>query len=273
MDNSTILLAEALGTFILIYLGAGVVAGVLLKNSKSYDSGWLVIALAWGLAVSMGIFAVGEISGAHLTPAVTLGFWSIGETTDEEVLFYLLGQFLGAFLGAVAAFMHYFPHWKNTESEDDKLAVFATSPAVRHSASNLLSEMMGTAILLFLILSIGTNEFTEGLNPLVVGLVVVVIGLSLGGTTGYAINPARDLGPRIAHFLLPIPGKRDSDWSYAWIPILGPVLGGIFGALLFRALYFGERDWKIVVCFTIMTSLFSVLFFKKNNKSIQEKSK
>lgn len=267
MDNTTILLAEALGTFILIYLGAGVVAGVLLKHSKSYNAGWLVIALAWGLAVSMGIFAVGEISGAHLNPAVTLGFWSIGETPSQQVGFYITGQFIGAFLGALAAFLHYYPHWKKTDSPDDKLAVFSTSPAIRHSASNLLSEMMGTAILLFLILSIGTNTFTEGLNPLVVGLVVVVIGLSLGGTTGYAINPARDLGPRIAHFLLPIPGKRDSNWRYAWIPVIGPILGGIFGALLFRALYFGERDWKIAACFLTIAVFTLLLFLNKKEIS------
>lgn len=271
MDNTTIFLAEALGTFILIYLGAGVVAGVLLKDSKSHNAGWLVITLAWGLAVSMGIFAVGDISGAHLNPAVTIGFWSIGETSGEQVLYYILGQLLGAFLGAIAAFIHYYPHWKHTDSSDDKLAVFSTAPAIKHFASNLLSEIMGTAILLFLLLSIGTHTFTDGLNPLVVGLVVVVIGLSLGGTTGYAINPARDFGPRIAHFLLPIPGKRDSNWAYAWVPVLGPTLGGIFGALLFRALYFDELDYKLACCFGTIIILLTYLFIK-DEKTVKRSS-
>lgn len=266
MENTTLFFAEALGTFILIYLGAGVVAGVLLKHSKAYNAGWLVISLAWGLAVSMGIFAVGKISGAHLNPAVTLGLWSIGEIPGEEVMYYIFGQLIGAFLGAIAAFLHYYPHWAKTASADEKLAVFSTAPALRHSASNLLSEIMGTAVLLFLILSIGTNTFTEGLNPLVVGLVVVVIGLSLGGTTGYAINPARDLGPRIAHALLPIPGKRDSDWAYAWIPVIGPILGGIFGALLFRGLYHDEWTISILLCGLACVVLLTLLFVKNERE-------
>ena len=263
MDNYTLLLAEALGTFILIYLGLGVVAGMLLKESKSHNSGWLVISLAWGLAVSMGIYAVGNISGAHLNPAVTLAFWAIDEVPGEVVPYYIMGQFVGAFFGAIATYLHYYPHWEKTASESDKLAVFSTSPAIQHAASNVLSEIMGTATFVFLILSLGTNSFTEGLNPLIVGLVVVVIGLSLGGTTGYAINPARDLAPRMAHFILPIAGKGPSNWSYAWIPVLGPIVGGIFGALLFKALYFDQIDWRIICCFGGIFIFVLTLFLKR----------
>ena len=241
----SVFLAEVLGTFILIYLGCGVVAGDLLSFSKAKGSGWIIITLAWGLAVTMAIYAVGSISGAHINPAVTLGLAVSGEFNEQfkgwnDVPYYFAGQLLGAMLGSVMVYFHYLPHWGKTAESEKKLGVFATSPAIKNPFSNLFSEIMGTFILLFLLRSIGSNEFTEGLNPIVVGLIVVTIGLCLGGTTGYAINPARDFGPRIMHYLLPIKGKGSSEWSYSWIPILGPFLGGMLGSLSFD-LFFDEK--------------------------------
>jgi len=230
-------LAEVFGTGILIILGDGVVAGVLLARSKAQNSGWIVITLGWGLAVMVAIYVAGPISGAHLNPAVTLGLASIGATPWNEVPVYLAGEFLGAFLGAVIVYYHYLPHWGLTEDPGLKLAVFSTGPAVRSTVSNLMSEIIGTFILVFGVLAIGTGKVPTGLGALIVGLLVVAIGLSLGGPTGYAINPARDLGPRIAHFLLPIAGKGESDWGYSWIPVVGPIIGGIIGALAYQYVF------------------------------------
>jgi glycerol uptake facilitator protein len=232
-------LGELVGTMILIIFGAGVVGGVLMKKSKAENSGWIVITVGWGLAVTMGVYAVGGVSGAHLNPAVTVGMASIGKFPWSDVPMYLLAQMVGAISGAIIIYFHYLPHWKETKDEAAKLSVFATIPAIRHPLSNLTSEIIGTFVLLIGLLAIGANEFTEGLNPLIVGALIVAIGLSLGGTTGYAINPARDLGPRIAHFFLPIPGKGKSDWSYAWIPVAGPLLGGTFGALFYQQVFAG----------------------------------
>ena len=236
----TTFLAELVGTMILIILGDGVVAGVLLKQSKAEDQGWIVITVAWGLAVAMAVYAVGSFSGAHINPAVTLGLAMSGDFPWSDVPMYITAQMLGGFIGAVVVYLHYLPHWSVTDDADKKLAVFCTDPAISKSSANLLSEIIGTFILVLGILAIGANEFTEGLNPLIVGALIVSIGLSLGGTTGYAINPARDLAPRIAHFLLPIPGKRDSNWSYSWIPVLGPIIGGIYGGVFYYAVFKGE---------------------------------
>jgi glycerol uptake facilitator protein len=233
-------LAEVVGTMILIIFGSGVVAGVVLKDSKAENSGWVVITIAWGLAVAMGVYAVGGVSGAHLNPAVTLGLASVGEFAWAKVPMYILAQVLGGIIGAVIVFLNYLPHWRRTEDKGAKLAVFSTGPAIRSPFSNLVSEIIGTAVLLMGLLFIGANEFTEGLNPLIVGALIIAIGMSLGGTTGYAINPARDLGPRIAHALLPIPGKGSSDWSYSWVPIVGPIFGGIYGAVFYKALFTGD---------------------------------
>lgn len=232
-------LGEIIGTMLLIVLGDGVVAGVLLNKSKAQNSGWIVITLAWGLAVAISIYAVGGVSGAHLNPAVTIGLAMIGKFPWENVPAYILAQMIGAFLGAVLVWLHYLPHWKETEDTDLKLAVFSTGPAIRSKSANLLSEIIGTFVLVLGILAIGANKFTDGLNPLIVGFFIVSIGLSLGGTTGYAINPARDLGPRIAHFVLPITGKGTSDWGYAWIPVVGPILGGVLGALFYVVAFVG----------------------------------
>ena len=233
-------LAELIGTMILIIFGGGVVAGVVLKDSKAEGSGWIVITIAWGLAVTMAVYAVGSFSGAHVNPAVTLGLASVGEFSWAKVPLYILAQLIGAIIGAAIVFLNYLAHWRRTDDQESKLAVFSTIPAVRSPFSNLVSEIIGTAVLVMGLLFIGANQFTEGLNPLIVGALIIAIGMSLGGATGYAINPARDLGPRIAHALLPIPGKGSSDWSYAWVPVVGPIFGGIYGAVFYKAMFTGD---------------------------------
>lgn len=229
--------AEFFGTLLLVLLGDSVVAGALLKGSKSENSGWLVIVLAWGLAVTMSIYAVGKVSGAHLNPAVTIALAYSGSFPWNKVAGYCLAQLLGAFAGAILVWIQYYPHWSHTKDASAKLAVFCTAPAIRSPVANLMSEVLASAVLILGILCLGANRFAEGLNPLVVGLLVITIGLCLGGTTGFAINPARDLGPRFAHFILPIEGKSNSDWGYAWIPVIGPIIGGLVGAMLYQTLF------------------------------------
>lgn len=229
--------AEFFGTLLLLLLGDGVVAAVVLKKSKSENAGWFTIVIGWGLAVTLAIYAVGSISGAHLNPAVTLAMFYQGVLPSDQVFGYILAQLAGAFVGSVLVWVHYLPHWKETPDADAKRAVFCTAPAIRNTLSNLVSEVIATAILVLAILFIGANEFTQGLNPIVIGLIIVSVGLSLGGTTGFAINPARDLGPRIAHFVLPIHGKGNSDWSYAWIPVVGPLVGGLLGAWVYNLIF------------------------------------
>ncbi len=245
-------LAEFVGTMILIILGDGVVAGVLLKNSKAENSGWIVITFGWGMAVAIAVYSVGAISGAHINPAVTIGLASIGAFDWVQVPGYVIAQLLGAFTGAVIVWLAYLPHWGPTEDAGLKLGVFSTAPAYRNTVANIITEVVGTAMLLFGVLAIVSNVqriqqasdvdlsavFQFGLAPLLVGLLVLSIGLSLGGPTGYAINPARDLGPRIAHAILPIAGKGSSDWGYAWIPVVAPIIGGIIGAVLWSILGF-----------------------------------
>jgi glycerol uptake facilitator protein len=233
--------AELIGTMLLILLGDGVVANCLLKQSKGNGGGWIVITAGWGFAVMVGAYAVGTISGAHLNPALTLALAAIGKLEWALVPTYIAAQFLGAFLGAILVWLMYLPHWALTEDQGAKRAVFCTAPAVRHNAGNLISEILGTFVLVVGALAIpSTRNLIEGtglgtaMGPLLVGFLVWSIGLSLGGPTGYAINPARDLGPRLAHALLPIPGKGGSDWGYAWIPVIGPVIGGVAGALFYK---------------------------------------
>lgn len=250
-------LAEVIGTMILVILGGGVVGGVVLKKSKAEDAGWVVITIGWGLGVTMGVYAVGSFTGAHINPAVTLGFAAAGEFPWSKVPMYISAQMLGAFIGAVVVFLNYLPHWKETKDQGAKLGVFSTDPAIRSPFSNLVSEIIGTFILLMGLMFIGANEFTEGLNPLIVGLLIVAIGMSLGGATGYAINPARDLGPRIAHALLPIPGKGGSDWKYSWVPIVGPIIGGVYGAVFYKAIFLGEYS----VLFWVLSAVIAVILF------------
>jgi glycerol uptake facilitator protein len=245
-------LAELLGTMLLVVLGDGVVANVVLNRTKGQNSGWIVITVGWGVAVAMAVYAVGRLSGAHLNPAVTIALAATGSFAWADVPAYLGAQMLGAFAGAVIVWLTYLSHWSATANPGDKLAVFCTGPAVRAPLPNLITEIVGTAVLLFGILAIAANAqtlskagdvdltlvFSRGLQPLLVGVLVLGIGVSLGGPTGYAINPARDLGPRLAHAILPIPGKGGSDWEYAWIPIVGPIIGGIAGAGLYAIVGF-----------------------------------
>lgn len=249
-------LGEIIGTMILILFGGGVVAGNVLKFSKGENGGWIVVTIAWGLAVAMGVYAVGDISGAHLNPALTIALASIGDFPWGDVPMYILAQMIGAIIGAALVYMMYLPHWGATKDADLKLAVFSTAPAIRHPLSNLIAELVGTFALVLGILAIGANEFTEGLNPIIVGTLIIAIGMSLGGPTGYAINPARDLGPRIAHFLLPIPGKRDSDWAYAWVPVVGPIIGAVFGALFYKQFFRSENSIAFWVCLAIVLAIF-----------------
>lgn len=259
-------LGELVGTALLILLGNGVVAGVLLKGSKAENAGWIVITVAWGLAVALAVYAVGEISGAHINPAVTLGLAFAGEFPWAEVPFYILAQMIGAFTGAILVWIHFLPHWKKTPEADHKLAAFSTAPAIRKTWANLVSEMVGTFVLMLGLLFIGANQFTEGLNPLVVGLLIFAIGLSLGGTTGYAINPARDLGPRIAHAILPIAGKGPSDWSYSWIPVVGPLVGGVYGALFYKAVFVDQPG----VLFWIASGVCLLIVFMAIRQQLKE---
>jgi glycerol uptake facilitator protein len=251
---------ELIGTMILIIFGGGVVANVSLNKSKAQGGGWIVVALAWGLAVSVGVYAVGGFSGAHINPAVTLGLAAIGEFAWSDVPMYIIAQVIGGMLGGMVVYFHFLPHWAATDDPAVKLGVFSTDPAIPHTFSNLLSEFIGTAVLLVGLLSIGANKFSEGLNPLIVGFLIVAIGLSLGGTTGYAINPARDLGPRIAHFILPIPGKGGSNWTYSWIPVVGPVLGGVFGALFYQAVFTGKVTTLFLIWSAVCAGVLAITF-------------
>lgn len=227
---------ELLGTFILVLLGDGVVSACILNKTKAQNSGWIAIVLGWGIAVTVAVYISGFMSGAHLNPAVTLAMAAIGSLPWSQVVTYLVAQFLGAMLGALVLYLHYYPHWKETKDAGPILACFSTGPAIRHTWSNLFGEALGTAVLVITVMAIGPNKVAAGFGPIIVGFVVMAVGFSLGATTGYAINPARDLGPRIMHALLPIPNKGDSDWSYAWIPVLGPILGGVAGALIYQVI-------------------------------------
>ncbi|EFY02245.1 aquaporin family protein [Streptococcus dysgalactiae subsp. dysgalactiae] len=229
-------IGELLGTFILVLLGDGVVSACILNKTKAQNSGWIAIVLGWGIAVTVAVYISGFMSGAHLNPAVTLAMAAIGSLPWSQVVTYLVAQFLGAMLGALVLYLHYYPHWKETKDAGTILACFSTGPAIRHTWSNLFGEALGTAVLVITVMAIGPNKVAAGFGPIIVGFVVMAVGFSLGATTGYAINPARDLGPRIMHALLPMPNKGDSDWSYAWIPVLGPILGGVAGALIYQVI-------------------------------------
>jgi len=234
MQTSTFI-GELIGTLVLILLGDGVVANVLLKGSKGENAGWIAITAGWAFAVMSGIFVAQKFgsSAAHINPAVTVAMAvKTGDWTN--VVPFISAQLIGAFLGAVLVWLVYLPHWNLTEDKGVKLGIFATAPAVRHTTGNILSEVIGTMVLIIASSSFYSSP-DSGYGPLLVGFLVWSIGLSLGGPTGYAINPARDLGPRIAHALLPISGKGVNDWGYAWIPIIGPIIGAALAALLLNA--------------------------------------
>jgi glycerol uptake facilitator protein len=232
MQTSTFM-GELMGTLVLILLGDGVVANVLLKGTKGHNGGLIAITTAWAFAVAMGVFVAQKFGSeaAHLNPALTIAFaFQSGDWSN--VLLFISAQMTGAFIGAIIVWLFYFPHWQVTEDKALKLGVFCTAPAIRHIPSNLFGEIIGT-IVLFVGVSSIYGETGSGLAPYLVGVLVWVIGLSLGGTTGYAINPARDLGPRLAHAILPIAGKGGNDWAYSWIPVAGPIIGGVIGTLFF----------------------------------------
>ncbi|MGV3135992.1 MIP/aquaporin family protein [Brevibacillus agri] len=263
---------ELVGTMILIILGAGVCAGQNLKKAYSQNGGWIVITLGWGLAVACGAYAVGSISGAHLNPALTIALASIGQFAWEQVPGYVLAQFVGAFMGATFVWIFYYPHWRETDDPAAKLGVFATGPAIPHTVANLFSEILGTFFLVLGLLAIGANKFAEGLNPFVVGFLIVAIGLSLGGTTGYAINPARDLGPRIAHALLPIHGKGHSNWGYAWIPVVGPIIGAVCGAFFYKWTFTDHSLTGVVALAVFMVIAMGVgMASKKTNAHVNNR--
>lgn len=248
--------AEFIGTALLILFGNGVVANLVLKDCKGNDGGWLMGAVGWCLAVVFAVYAVGHVSGAHLNPAVTFGLACIGEFSWTMLPGYMVAQLLGAFFGAVLVYLVYLPHWGETEAPADKLACFATAPAIRQTTYNFMTEFIATGAFVFGVLvigalpnnALGADAAAEALSaqegliacfktwfgPLLVGMLVMAVGLSLGGPTGYAINPARDLGPRIAHAVLPIVGKGHSDWDYSWLPVFAPLAGGMCGAFAFR---------------------------------------
>ncbi len=231
-------LPEFIGTALLIIIGDGVVANVVLSKTKGQNSGWIVITLGWAMAVFIGVYASLHFDGqGHLNPAFTLAVAAFGNFNSELILPYISGQFAGAITGATIVWLAYKQHFTATDDKDLKLAVFCNAPAIRSTGHNLITEIIGTFVLVFGALSFSPAAATMGtLDALPVSLLVLGIGLSLGGPTGYAINPARDLGPRIAHFFLPISGKRDSDWSYSWIPVVGPIVGALVAAYLFKML-------------------------------------
>lgn len=236
--------AEYMGTLLLILLGNGVVANVVLTDTKGNNSGWIVITTGWGLAVYVGVMVAGPVSGAHLNPAVTLALAIAGKFAWGNVLYYVFAQMLGAMSGAFLVWLMYRDHFNRTKNPGLQLASFCTSPAIYNPLANLFSEAVGTFVLTYTVFYISGAEITASriliglgsVGALPVALLVWVIGLSLGGSTGYAINPARDLAPRFMHMLLPMKGKGKSNWSYAWIPVLGPIIGGVVGALVYLAL-------------------------------------
>jgi glycerol uptake facilitator protein len=237
------LVGEIFGTMTLILLGDGVVAAVLLNKSKAQNAGWIVITAGWCFAVMSGVFVAAATGSpqADLNPAVTVAKILVGGTTVSDGVLRIIGEFIGAFIGAVLVWLAYLPHWAITEDQGAKLAIFSTGPAIRDTVSNLITEIIGTFVLVFVIFAIfskagvAAGAPAAGIGPYLVAVLVWGIGLSLGGPTGYAINPARDLGPRIAHAVLPIAGKGGSDWEYSWIPVVGPLIGGVIAALMANA--------------------------------------
>lgn len=235
MMSSNLYLAEFLGTLMLILFGNGVVAGVNLKKSKGEGSGWIVITAGWGFAVMLGAYATGWISGAYLNPAVTIGDAVVGKLPWNTALGFIVVQMLGAMAGQFLVYLIYKLHYDETEDQGAILSTFATGPAIRNKKWNFLTEALVTMVLVFTFSTVlHSSNNLGGVKPMVAGWIIWAVGLSLGGPTGYAINPARDLGPRIMHYILPLKNKGDSDWDYAWVPVVGPVVGAVVGALIYK---------------------------------------
>ncbi|MBF0819720.1 MIP/aquaporin family protein [Streptococcus acidominimus] len=231
------LLGEVIGTALLILLGNGVVAGVVLDKSKSKDAGWIVITIGWGLAVAMAAFVSGVLGPAHLNPAVSIAMAYAGNLPWASVLPYIGAQFVGAFIGSLLVYLMYKDHYDATEDTGAVLATFSTGPAIRNTVTNTISEAIGTFVLVLALLALGNYDMPVGLGTLTVGALIVSLGVSLGGPTGYALNPARDLGPRIMHAILPLKHKGDSDWGYALVPVLGPIIGGLLAAIFYGMVF------------------------------------
>jgi glycerol uptake facilitator protein len=230
-------IGELIGTMFMVFFGDSVVASCVLKKTKSNDAGWMVITTAWALAVAVAVFIFGPLTGAHFNPAVTLGLAVIGKFAWADVPMYIIAQLIGGILAGVLVYINFKNHFKVTDDPAGKLAIFCTGPAIRDYAVNFFNEFFATLTLVFSLLGVANTEMAPGIAAIVVFMIIWLIGLALGGLTGYALNPARDLGPRIAHAFLPIPGKGSSDWAYAWVPVAGPILGGICGALAFAAIF------------------------------------
>ena len=230
-------MAELIGTAILVLLGDGVVANVVLKKSKGFNSGWMVIASGWAFAVAIPVYMFGSVSGAHFNPAVTIALAVTGAFPWNQVPMYILAQLIGAFIGATLVLLSYYNHFEATEDKSTKLGVFCTAPEIKNTKWNFVTEFIGTFLLIFGIIGITAHPFVDGVQPLAIGILIWAIGLCLGGPTGYAINPIRDFGPRLAHFILPVPGKGSSNWGYAWVPVVAPILGAIVGAVVYKVIF------------------------------------
>ncbi|MBE9389853.1 MIP/aquaporin family protein [Vagococcus salmoninarum] len=237
MSGDTLqIFSEFLGTLVLVLLGDGVCAAVNLKKSKAEASGWIVIAMGWAAAVTIAVYISGFMGPAHLNPAVTVGMAVAGNFSWGLVIPFIIAQVLGGIVGAALVWLAYLPHWAETKDQGAILGTFATGPAIRNYGANVITEVIGTIVLVLGLLAFSQHTFADGMNPMVVGILILSIGLSLGGATGYAINPARDLGPRIAHQLLPIANKGDSDWGYSWVPVVGPIIGAVIAAVIYMAI-------------------------------------
>lgn len=264
----SVYLAEFIGVTILIFFGCGVLAGNSLKTSGSYQAGNVAINIAWGCTVAMIIYCLGDISGAHINPAITIMQAVVGDFEWRLVPGYVLAQIAGGIFGGILVYLQFINHWDKTDDKLAKLTIFATEPTIRNYTANFFSEYIVTFLLVFCIMGLNSNEFISGLKPLAVGCLIFLVGTSFGGVTGAALNPARDLGPRLAHFILPIPGKGDSDFKYAWIPSVAPIMGAVTSGLTHNALYKGVVDYKlyIMIALTIVTFTGIKLFKKKGNE-------
>lgn len=261
-------LAEFIGVTILIFFGCGVLAGNALKTSGSYQAGNVAINIAWGCTVAMVIFCVGDISGAHINPAITIMQAVKGSFEWSLVPGYILAQVAGGMFGSLLVYLQYINHWEKTNDANTKLTIFATAPSIRNNVANFFSEYIVTFGLAFCILGMDRTTFPEGLKPLAVGCLIFLVGTSFGGVTGAALNPARDLGPRLAHFLLPIPGKESSDFKYAWIPIVAPIMGATTAGLVHIALYEGIVDYRLYMMLGLTIATFITIKLLNKDKKI-----